>query len=221
MTQSRNTRAALDAATAAEVGDLRERVEEQFREREVIEQRFRDLAAQLDLESKVVQIKDTLPSLVDRPSVPAPSGVAEPDEAEQYELGKDSEPWWPTEDAAADPVVPSPGWSCYTLRHKTTKILGISVCELERPALARIVEMIVKQQRASRDFIPVFLPDSPHFDLFRSKNFVFEYLPPEPKRDPSRSKEGWSAYADARLRLLMRKWNIAQVIQFGPTPFGA
>ncbi|HLB79991.1 MAG TPA: hypothetical protein VJJ77_05765, partial [Dongiaceae bacterium] len=97
-------------------------------------------------------------------------------------------------------------------------MLGIAVCGLGRIEREAVVDLIDRQQRSSRDFIPVFLTDSTDFEPFRSRGYVFEYLPPPPRRR-LRGTASWREYAAERLELLRRKWNIAQVVTFGPHEF--
>ena len=106
------------------------------------------------------------------------------------------------------------------MRGRIGKVLGISVYGMEREQLARVVELVARQQRKARDFIPVFLTSSMDLELFRAYGFVFEYLPAADAHRVHSSTMSWQDYVARRLELVSRKWNITRVICFGPQAIG-
>ena len=210
--------AARLGALAAETAELRERIESQFREREILEKRIDALTKGAGIVAKIVTIADTFPRQL--------SGDGMGAQATSHPLFKPSEPprtpepWWPTSEREPASLVPNAGWACFSLNGKSTKVLGISVCGFKEEKLSGIVDMIAARQRIARDFKPVFLTDSLQFCLFRRYNYVFEYFPHPDKRNGPRSAEDWRTYAAARRDFVMKKWNITEVIQFGPRAFG-
>ena len=72
-----------------------------------------------------------------------------------------------TEDSPLPQLRPSPGWENLTLADKPCKVIAYLAFGFERTELERIVEMVSREQRRVQDFVPLFITDSLHFDLFR------------------------------------------------------
>lgn len=192
------------APASAQEQRLRERLELQFRR----EQHLRE-ALGAHGRARVVTIRPALPARRDGPTAP-PIPPAEPMS------------WWPGSDWPAQSLVPTPGWTSFSLAGSNIPVIAVLVFGLAAAALAEVVAMIADRQARSRDFRPVFLTDCPGFAPFRAHGFVIEYLPPEvygpnPHKAPT-------ARAAARLRLLQAKWDfgavldLSQPVAVGPQP---
>ena len=189
-----------------EVERLAARVELQHRHITLLRSRLRDTMARASVLDEAGEARPPAPA---RPAggPPPRARAALPDRT-----------IWPSDRNAPPPLTPTPGLANFGLKRAGLKVLGIAVCGLGRIEREAVVDLIDRQQRSSRDFIPVFLTDSTDFEPFRSRGYVFEYLPP-PSRRRLRGTDSWPAYAAERLALLRRKWNIAQVVTFGAHEF--
>ncbi len=208
----------------SELRTLREHVQVRHRQTEIVEQCLREMLAKSGLKSDTIEIIDAIPRLNGGAQPhPAPADASVDDVAVAAPYAGEAvldRSWWPTSNAAPRALVPNPGWACYALRGRVRKVIGISVCGLRRKVIAHIVGMIAAQQRESGDFIPLFLTDSSDFDLFRDHGFVFEYLPGPDKRAKLAGVRSWAAYAAERREFLRRKWDLSQIVVFGPMEFG-
>jgi hypothetical protein len=108
------------------------------------------------------------------------------------------------------PLNPPPGWKCLTVDRKAVR-LGFTLFGMTREAVEAAVAKIEQRQLHTRDFAPLFVTDSPVFDIFRSRGWVVEYVPPQIAQatDP-RSPE--YAYLDRRLELIKAKWNLSSFV---------
>jgi len=190
----------------AELRRLRERVEYQHRRNAATERRLRDAMAKAGLAAETVEALPPAPR-ARTPSQPPRPRAPMPDRA-----------FWPSRMQERKALVPTPGLANYSLKGEPLKVIGVSVCGFGRADLEKVVDMVSRQQEKNRDFAPVFLTDSTEFDVFRRHGFVFEYMPP-PAQQPE-GTEAWDSYAEGRLQLIKRKWNLAQIITFGPEEFG-
>ena len=212
----------------AELYRLAERTENLARYIEVIERRLDALRERTKDQSVTV-------ITIDEPIAPLRGGVSlkfnQPDEETPPYHGRQAggrpvgehrgdHSWWPLPYGAETALVPSAGWRNYTLHKRNAKVLGISVCGVERSVLEATVSAIADQQDRLRDFIPVFLTDSTEFDVFRRYGFVWEYFPGSTERARYSGTTSWAEYGAARRALVARKWQLDRVICIGPVEFG-
>jgi len=200
---------------AQEASDLRERVEDQFNTHQILQRRFVELLKEHGVKIKPVLISDRIPRLLDQSN-------GSHLEAGRFEAAPKSngESWWPTDAPDLLPLTPQTGWSSYSMRPIHAKALGISVCGMSKKKKQHIVEMIARRQNADKDFRPVFLTDSTDLTIFIPFGFVAEYIPPTPERNHTRADPEWTRYVAERRDSVIRKWEIQEIIQFGPVPFG-
>jgi hypothetical protein len=107
----------------------------------------------------------------------------------------------------------------YSLKGKECALVGCSVAGLQRDVLAKVIERIERQQRRQGSHIPLFLTDSTDFDLFRARGYVFEYFPGPEKLTACEGAEPWPVYTRRRFELIKKKWNLTNIVQFGPEAF--
>lgn len=216
------------SARDRETRRLHTQIENQARHIEAVERRLREALGEKGVASKTVEILDAMPRRptsadVRHPAIPrtGPRELRSTQPPAPVPWETANRPWWPSARAAPPPLQPTPGWGCYTLRGRVGKVLGISVYGMEREQLASVVELVARQQRKARDFIPVFLTSSMDLELFRAHGFVFEYLPGADAHRVHSSSMSWEDYVARRLELVSRKWNITRVICFGPQAIGS
>lgn len=200
---------------AREARDLRERIEDQFIAHQILQRRFVELLREQGVNIKPILITDQIPRLLHQPGV----GNLE---TERFEAAPRSygESWWPTGNPELLPLAPQTGWSSYSMRPTHAKALGISVCGMSKKKKQHIVEMIARRQNADKDFRPVFLTDSTDLTIFIPFGFVAEYIPSTPARNHTRTDPEWAQYISERRDSVIRKWELQEIIQFGPVPFG-
>ena len=214
-----------NAALFDEVMRLGERLEAQLRYIEVVEQKLRETQASIDGASVELSASDAIPPLNGgascgaevggRPAYPAFRRTT----ASARELRLEDE-WWPSHEVPGTPMVPTAGWRNYTLQRKAPKVIGISVCGLSQAQLESAVSSIAAAQSQQRDFVPVFLTDSKHFDVFRRHGFVWGYLPGPDCRARYGGSMSWTEYARSRRELLKRKWGLDKIVVIGRSEFG-
>ena len=200
---------------AREASDLRERVEDQFNTHQILQRRFVELLKEQGVNVKPVLLTEIMPRLLDQPSANDP-------ETKRFEGAPRShgENWWPTGNPELLPLAPQTGWSSYSMRPNHAKALGISVCGMSRRKKQHIVEMIARRQNADKDFRPVFLTDSTDLSIFIPFGFVAEYIPSMPERNHTRTDPEWVQYIAERRDSVIQNWELQEIIQFGPVPFG-
>jgi hypothetical protein len=211
---------------ATELRRLSERTEQQTRYIESLEGRLRAALDRSRSAPATVHVADPIPPLRSKnvaPRAPARRRRGSPGiiVAERTDAPPEEASWWPRFSPDPRSLVPNAGWRNYTLRERGAKIVGVSVCGMPRAALEAAVAAVADQQSLLRDFIPVFLTDSPDFDVFRRRGFVWEYFPGPAARAGYEGATGWAAYGRARRALVERKWGLKHVIRIGPADFGA
>ena len=205
---------ARDSFNWAEIDVLLQRLEDQFATQQILQSRFLDLCGEQGQKLSPVALREQLPPLRAKKA------------AKELIDNQDSTPtildesWWPTGLAEPTAMVPQTGWRCISMRFEHAKALGISVCGMSAEKSLHIVEMIAKRQEAERDFRPVFLTDSLDFSILIPYGFAIEYLPPKQQRDHTRRPADWKNYLNSRREFIIRKWNLQEIIQFGPVAFG-
>ncbi len=118
-----------------------------------------------------------------------------------------------SEERPAPPLRPSPGWENLSLADKPCKVIGYLAFGFQRGELERIVEMVSREQRRLQNFVPLFITDSLHFDLFRVRGYVVEHIP---ARDPLNHGAGLGIALRRRMQTILHKWGVNTVVQFGP-----
>jgi hypothetical protein len=113
-------------------------------------------------------------------------------------------PTWPAYRFPKEPLFPLLSPAAAALHGKRLRVVAISVFGREGRSLERIIEMVCRRQREEKNFVPVFLTDSPHADAFTRRRLAFEYLP--------RSVYQQRARMRSRFRLIERKWDVASFI---------
>jgi hypothetical protein len=108
------------------------------------------------------------------------------------------------------PLNPPPGWKCLTVDRKAVR-LGFTLFGVTREAIEEAAAKVEQRQLRTRDFAPLFVTDSPVFDVFRRRGWVVEYIPPPiaQTNDPRSPKY---AYLERRLELIKAKWNLSSFV---------
>lgn len=112
-----------------------------------------------------------------------------------------------------------PGKAAHELLGKRTAITGLSVFDLTSHELAAVVDAVRRSQRRPPPFIPVFLTDSTDTTAFRVEGFVFEYFPSRDLRRRAPDRDDAGHYFLDKLRFVLMKWGITEVICFGNDEF--
>lgn len=120
---------------------------------------------------------------------------------------------WPTARQPANPLWPNVGFANYTLDRSRAKAVGFAVLGMNVEDLEDAVRFVEDNQRRSRDFVPLFLTDSPAIASFRKRGYSYEYLPPH--RLTRTNAAALREYAEARLDLVRRKWGLAGIVTLG------
>ena len=212
MTAEKQSRGPLNWA---EIDVLLQRLEDQFATQQILQSRFLDLCGEQGQKLNPIALREELPPLKAKKA--STELLDSQDSATTATL---DETWWPTGLAEPTAMVPQTGWRCISMRFAHAKTLGISVCGMTAEKSVHIVEMIARRQEAERDFRPVFLTDSLDFSIFIPYGFAVEYVPPKPRRDHTRRQSDWETYLNSRREFIVRKWNLQEIIQFGPVAFG-
>jgi hypothetical protein len=127
-------------------------------------------------------------------------------------------PWWPSQDHSMSPLVPNAGWSVYALTPQLKTAIGFSVCGATAASAQAVVELVLSVQKQMRNFIPLFMTDLPDLSVFRRFGFAVEYL--AAVRPSGISEEFWKEYSADKRRFLIRKWNLARIVDLGTVLFG-
>lgn len=206
--------AALSQSAAAELVALRERIQIQYALLDVYERadgRERT-ASRMEIRDAIGLAAEAGPSAGGGGADIAPDQVEAPEDAPAIPEGA---PWWPTHETHAMGLRPNAGWAAYALTQSGTGVIGFSLCGLSSGEVEAGIEMVAATQRRTRNFIPLFLTDQPDLAPFRNRGFVVEYLP---ATAPSYvSDERWAEYIAARRAFLLRKWNLARIVDIGAT----
>lgn len=118
--------------------------------------------------------------------------------------------WFPVYGQEVKPLDPSPGWRCLAA-HGAQIRLGFDLRGIDEDLIESAVVEIEERQLSDRDFIPVFITDSPDFDVFRFRGYVFEYVPAAISRAPAKHRAE-CRYLKQRLELIKAKWNLRDII---------
>jgi hypothetical protein len=196
------------ASLGQELSQLREALENAYYRQRTVEQRLRAVLQEVGRTARRIEIFDVVGANSGQPAVP-PTIPAAPDPA-----------IWPRERRAGRILRPTPGLANLTMRDATIPVIGISVCGFEPAQLEQIVAMIAEKQLADQDFIPVFLTDSLHAEIFRAHRYAFEYLSMTQPKRRLKGTTSWEDYAAARLAMIKRKYGLTRILTFGKLPFG-
>ena len=139
--------------------------------------------------------------------------------APQARMPAPSPRMWPRGRKPGKALRPTPGLANLTMTEAGIPVVGMSVCGFEPEQLDPIVAMIADKLVADQDFIPVFLTDSLHAEIFRKHRFAFEYFPLSQESRRLSGTTAWSDYAAARLDMIKRKYGITRIVTFGKLPF--
>ena len=196
------------ASLGQEVNQLREGLENAYYRQRTVEQRLRTILQEVGRTARRIDIFDVVGTKAREPAVPA-AGPAAP-----------LPMIWPRERKAGKILRPTPGLANLTMTDSAVPVIGVSVSGFEPAQLDQIVTMIAEKQLADQDFVPVFLTDSLHAEIFRKHRYAFEYLPMGPQGRKLEGTMPWAEYAAARLAMIRRKYGLARILTFGKLPFG-
>lgn len=195
------------ASLGQELNQLREALENAYFRQRTVEGRLRAVLAEAGRAALRVEVFDVVGRGPGKPAAP------------QARLPAPSAGLWPRGRQPGKALRPTPGLANLTMAEAGVPVVGMSVCGFEAVQLDQIVAMVADKLVADQDFIPVFLTDSLHAEIFRKHRFAFEYFPlsREARRLPGTA--AWSDYAAARLDLIKRKYGITRIVTFGKTQF--
>jgi hypothetical protein len=196
------------ASLGQELNQLREALENAYYRQRTVEQRLRMVLREIGRAARRIEIFDVVGGQNGESTAP-PAGATAPDPT-----------IWPRERKPGKTLRPTPGLANLTMNDATIPVIGISVCGFEPMQLKQIVAMIAEKQLADQDFIPVFLTDSLHAEIFREHRYAFEHLPMAQPKRRLKGARSWEEYAAARLSMVKRKYGLARILTFGKTPFG-
>jgi hypothetical protein len=191
-----------------ELNQLRETVENAYYRQRTVEQRLRAVLQQAGRSAIRIEVFDVVGANGRKTSAPPP---------QRPELSPNI---WPRARKAGKTMRPTPGLANLTMTDSRLPVVGVSVCGFEPVQLDQIVSMIAEKQLADQDFVPVFLTDSLHAEIFRKHRYAFEYFPMSMKDRKLQGTKPWEQYADARLDFIKQKYGIERIIAFGKSPFG-
>ena len=120
---------------------------------------------------------------------------------------------WPTARKPANPLWPNVGFASYALDRSRAKAVGFAVLGMNEEDLEDAVRFVEDNQRRSRDFVPLFLTDSPAIGAFRKRGYSYEYLPGH--RVTRTNAAALREYGEARLEFVRRKWGLAGIVTLG------
>lgn len=112
-----------------------------------------------------------------------------------------------------------PGKTGHELLGRRTATIGIGVFDLTSLELAAVVDAVRRSQRRPPHYIPVFLTDSTDTTEFRVEGFVFEYFPNRDLRQRAPDRNDVDLYFLDKLRFVLMKWGVTEVICFGNDNF--
>jgi hypothetical protein len=190
------------------VRKLRERLQKEARERAVLERALQRLGAHAGLGAETVTVDHALG---------APPGQSRPSRLKGDGSGQPEPPppgFWPRAQPHRPTALrPTPGLTCYAMKERCEKIVGIWTIGLDRAGLAMALRRVAGQQLDENDFVPIFFTDLACFELFREHGFVFEYLPPAHQR--TRGHLAWDDYVQERLAQAVQMWGITHLTTYG------
>ena len=124
-----------------------------------------------------------------------------------------------TPSESPSPLRPNPGNGSHHLSGREVATIGIGAFGLKARELAAVVDAVSSSQRRGTPFIPVFLTDATDFSEFRREGFVFEYFPNSDVRRRFLGERDSETYFRDKLRFVMMKWGISDVLHFGRDAF--
>jgi hypothetical protein len=187
------------------VSKLRERLQQQSRERAVLERALQRIGERTGQQSQTIRIDHPLAA---PPGSPAPSRLAGDGDGKAVATG--SSPYWPRAQFDKPATLkPTPGLACYAMKERCEKIVGVWVVGLSDEELVGFLRTIAQQQIDENNFVPIFFTDSTAFNIFREHGFVFEYLPGEELR--TRGAVAWDQYVQTRLAHAVAMWGITHM----------
>jgi hypothetical protein len=196
------------ASLGQEVNQLREGLENAYYRQRTVEQRLRTILQEVGRTARRIEIFDVVGGGGREPAVPTACPAAP------------SPTVWPRDRRAGRILRPTPGLANLTMTDGAVPVIGVSVCGFEPAQLDQIVTMIAEKQLTDQDFVPVFLTDSLHAEIFRKHRYAFEYLPMAPRGRRLQGTAPWEEYAIARLAMIKHKYGLTRVLTFGKLPFG-
>jgi hypothetical protein len=196
------------ASLGQELSQLREGMENAYYRQRTVEQRLRTVLRQAGRSAIRIEVFDVVGANQREPSVPAGHAAAPASGA------------WPRARKNGRILRPTPGLANLTMTDSKIAVVGVSVCGFEAEQLDQIVTMIAEKQLADLDFVPVFLTDSLHAEIFRKHRYAFEYLPMTPADRKLPGTRPWAEYAGRRLAMIQQKYGIERILAFGNVPFG-
>jgi hypothetical protein len=120
---------------------------------------------------------------------------------------------WPTARQPANPLWPNVGFANYAMDRSSAKVVAFAVFGLDDDDLDEAVRFVEDSQRRTRDFVPIFLTDSPAITAFRKRGYSYEYFPRH--RMTRTNAADMRRYAEGRLEMVRRKWGVAGVVTLG------
>jgi hypothetical protein len=196
------------ASLGQELNQLREGMENAYYRQRTVERRLRDVLQQTGHETIRIEIFDVVGTTDRKPTAPRAHPPLPPTSV------------WPRARKPGKRLRPTPGLASLTMTDSRLPVVGVSVCGFEPEQLDQIVTMIAEKQLADQDFIPVFLTDSLHAEVFRKHRYAFEYFPMSSKARKLRGTAPWDRYAAEYLEMVKQKYGIERVISFGKVQFG-
>lgn len=173
--------------------------------------------------SRLRKLEETLSPQAPREvgSLPPHYCRTKPRELLEAELGDHAGRYFALDRPAKYPLALSarPGKTAHELTGTRTATIGIAVFGLTTPELAAVVETIRMSQRRDPPFVPVFLTNSMDTTAIRVEGFVFEYFPCRRLRRRTLKRRDVDNYFLDKLRFLLMKWGITEVICFGDDKF--
>jgi hypothetical protein len=197
------------ASIAAELGQLREALENAHQRNRRLEEVMQAVFRERGIASLTIEVFDVYGCA--RKAAVSPPARRRPA----------AESIWPLARPEPRPLRPTPGLAHLTLSDQGLATIGVSLCGFNPDDTARIVEAIAAKQASDRNFVPVFLTDSMAPEVFRRHRFAFEYFPMSAASRILAGTRDWNSYAVDRLALLQRKYAFTQIITFGKQPFAA
>ncbi len=196
------------ASLGQELSQLREGLENAYYRQRTVEQRLRVVLQQAGRSAIRIEVFDVVGGNLRKPITPAARPAAR------------SSSVWPRGRQTGKGLRPTPGLANLTMTDSHSPVIGVSVCGFEPTPLDQIVTMIAEKQLTDQDFVPVFLTDSLHAEIFRKHRYAFEYFPMSARDRRLPGTAPWDRYAAARLAMIKQKYGFTRVLAFGRLPFG-
>jgi hypothetical protein len=196
------------ASLGQELSQLREGMENAYYRQRTVERRLRAVLQQTGHETVRIEVFDVVGANDRKPTAPGAHAPVPPASI------------WPRSRKPGRALRPTPGLANLTMTDGRVPVIGVSVCGFELEQLDQIVNMIAEKQLTDQDFIPIFLTDSLHAEIFRKHRYAFEYFPMSSKARKLRGTAPWDRYAAEYLEVVKQKYGIERIISFGKVQFG-